>query len=60
MELWRELAAQRPSLEAIYMSGYSGEAIAPGTGDGPRHLLEKPFTSAELLAAVRKALAGGP
>jgi PAS domain S-box-containing protein len=58
IELWRELAAERPELEAIYMSGYSADVVARGEGDEPRRLLEKPFTSVELLGAVRAAIGG--
>jgi CheY-like chemotaxis protein len=41
---------QRPDLKVLYMSGYS-ENIEPGFD-----LLEKPFTSADLLTRVRNAL----
>ncbi len=43
---------QLPDLKVLYMSGYS-ENIEPGLD-----LLEKPFTSADLLRRVQKALAG--
>lgn len=51
-ELVPRLLARRPSLRVLYMSGYAGDAppaLAP--------LLEKPFTAAALVAAVRGALA---
>jgi CheY-like chemotaxis protein len=55
MDLWRELVAERPGLVAIFMSGYSADAVATDDASG-RIMLEKPFTSAELLAAVREGL----
>ena len=44
---------QLPDLKVLYMSGYS-ENIEPGID-----LLEKPFTSADLLTRVRNALERG-
>ena len=44
---------QLPDLKVLYMSGYS-ENSEPGLD-----LLEKPFTSADLLKRVRAALDGG-
>ena len=55
--LWQELAADRPDLEVVYMSGYAGDVLTDKDGgDVPGTLLEKPFSSAELLRVVRSAL----
>ncbi|HEX2201676.1 MAG TPA: PAS domain S-box protein [Longimicrobium sp.] len=51
------LAAARPALRVLYMSGYTEEAVArhgvldPGTG-----FIEKPFTADALASAVRRVL----
>ena len=56
-EVARRLAADRPGLRVMYMSGYSegqtAERISLGTG---AVLLQKPFTLAELSHAVRMVL----
>jgi len=55
--LAESLAANRPALKVLYISGYTDEAIAhrgvlaPGT-----RFLSKPFTAKDLLAQVRQAL----
>ena len=50
------LAAGRPDLRVLYVSGYSD--AMPGTAGGTNvAFLPKPFTTAELVAAVREALA---
>ena len=49
-------AAGRPDLRVLYVSGYSD--AMPGTAGGANvAFLPKPFTTAELVAAVREALA---
>ncbi|RJP35909.1 MAG: response regulator [Phycisphaerales bacterium] len=51
------LTSQRPGIEVLYVSGYTSDVIAHhGVMDEGVHLLEKPFTSAELLCAVRRLL----
>jgi PAS domain S-box-containing protein len=56
-EVARRLAAERPGLRVMYMSGYSegqtAERVSLGTG---AVLLQKPFTLAELSHAVRMVL----
>jgi signal transduction histidine kinase/ActR/RegA family two-component response regulator len=47
------LAARRPSLPLVLMSGYPTDDIDPRLG---AQYLQKPFTSQQLLAAVTKAL----
>ncbi|MBA2474404.1 MAG: PAS domain S-box protein, partial [Actinobacteria bacterium] len=55
------LRQARPSVRVLYMSGYTAEAIlGGGDGEGDPPLLEKPFTSNELLLAVRSTLDGRP
>ncbi len=55
--LVEQLRRHRPTLSVVYMSGYTDDDIvrrgiaSPGTG-----FVQKPFTSAGLLAAVREAL----
>src|SRR4029077_9719986 len=56
----RELAARlqslRPTLQVIYMSGYSEELLKRGADGFDGTGIEKPFTRTPLLAAVAKAL----
>jgi PAS domain S-box-containing protein len=57
-ELVERIRARRPGLAAIYMSGYSGDAASPlGPWNDGVSVLEKPFTSAQLIQAVDEALA---
>ena len=55
VELAREVDRRFPGLNVLFVTGYVGEA---GTLDelGGRDLLRKPFTVAQLAAAVEKAL----
>jgi CheY-like chemotaxis protein len=54
-ELARRALEVRPNLRVLFMSGYTGTALAPEeTGT---QLLNKPFTPKELLQMVRQALA---
>ena len=56
-ELARRLVTARPSLRVLFTSGYPADAIADGgLVDGEASLLCKPFSSSELVAAVRDAL----
>jgi two-component system cell cycle sensor histidine kinase/response regulator CckA len=59
-ELAERLRARRPGLPVVYMSGYTGEAIAPG-GVLPADvdLIEKPFTPETLARRVRAAIDRG-
>jgi two-component system, cell cycle sensor histidine kinase and response regulator CckA len=57
VHLWQELAVERPDLKVVYMSGYADDVLSDQEGDGiTGRLLEKPFSSADLLRAVRSAL----
>lgn len=56
-ELFNELQALRPSIKALYMSGYAGQQLAPYTDSSSElDLVEKPFTKKTLLRKVRASL----
>lgn len=55
-ELAAALLAKRPSLEAIFMSGYHADILADIIGDERTHLLAKPFSMAELAALLEELL----
>jgi two-component system cell cycle sensor histidine kinase/response regulator CckA len=56
-DLFRSLADQNPALLVVFMSGYPEEAIERQDGlDGSRPFVQKPFTAAALVGAVRDAL----
>jgi two-component system cell cycle sensor histidine kinase/response regulator CckA len=59
-DLAERLVAVRPDTRVLYMSGYAQPVLASqGTLDPGVMLLEKPFTAADLLRAVRHRLDGG-
>ncbi len=51
-----QIAGRWPALPVVLMTGYS-EAVAGGAAQGYQ-VLAKPFTQAEVVAAIRRALAG--
>jgi CheY-like chemotaxis protein len=58
-ELAERLVDIRPDTRVLYMSGYAQPVLASqGTLDPGVALLEKPFTAADLLGAVRRRLDG--
>lgn len=58
-ELVAQLAAVRPGLRVLFMSGYVGEAsLRHGLDAGGASFLDKPFTPDGLARAVRDALDG--
>ncbi|MDT5043111.1 MAG: two-component system, cell cycle sensor histidine kinase and response regulator CckA [Actinoplanes sp.] len=58
-ELAERLAGVRPDTRVLYMSGYAQPVLASqGTLEPGVALLEKPFTAADLLSAVRRRLDG--
>jgi len=60
-ELARRLREDRPGLRVLFMTGYSAEAVAShGVLAPDSSLLQKPFTTEELLVGVREALRPGP
>jgi DNA-binding NtrC family response regulator len=54
-ELIRALQQIRPDLPVILMSGYTSETL-PETAAAGTQQLRKPFTNAELVRALRRAL----
>jgi PAS domain S-box-containing protein len=57
-DLAHRLAAQRPYLRVLYMSGYADERIVQeASAERRASFLAKPFTPGELEQAVRRALA---
>jgi two-component system cell cycle sensor histidine kinase/response regulator CckA len=56
-EVFEALRERAPGLRALFMSGYSDEAVVrEGVRDGTAVFLQKPFAAAELLSKVRAAL----
>jgi two-component system, cell cycle sensor histidine kinase and response regulator CckA len=56
-ELWERLAARRPGLKVVFMSGYTEDVVVSrGVTDGRGGFLQKPFTGAQLTAALRGVL----
>jgi CheY-like chemotaxis protein len=55
--LWDSVRRDRPDIPVLYMSGYSGTAIAQHAvlAEGT-HLIEKPFNGATLVRRVRELL----
>ena len=49
----------RPATKVLYMSGYTGRAIASGVKDTGLNLIEKPFASEQLLRKMREVLDAG-
>jgi signal transduction histidine kinase len=59
--LFAELAARRPGLRVLYMSGYTDDdVLRRGLLDPGMAFLEKPFTATGLARAVRAVLDGPP
>ena len=57
VQLARRLRERRPELKVLYLSGYTATVIDSRTNMGANdELLSKPFTRAELLRRVRRAL----
>jgi two-component system cell cycle sensor histidine kinase/response regulator CckA len=54
--LAKRLWAERPGLRVVFMSGYTGTMPGAGLDDERASFLAKPFTAAELTAAVQGAL----
>jgi len=60
-ELARQLGLLRPEMRVLYISGYTGDALAHhGVLDPGVVLLEKPFTLDALIKAVRAVLDSSP
>jgi CheY-like chemotaxis protein len=60
-ELAEAVLARWPQTRVLYMSGYTDDAIVRhGVLDGVTEFINKPFGRADILAAVRRAIDGGP
>jgi PAS domain S-box-containing protein len=58
LQLAKSMASLRPSTKVLFMSGYSEETMRNYNVEGPlTPFLHKPFTPADLLAAVQETLA---
>ena len=55
-ELVRRLTLLRPSIQVLYISGYTEEAISDQVKSDRMHFLQKPFTIEALASKVRKIL----
>jgi two-component system, cell cycle sensor histidine kinase and response regulator CckA len=56
-ELARQVRAAQPGVRVLHMSGHASGLRGPhSNGDAIAQLLQKPFTSTELLARVRTLL----
>ena len=55
-ELARQVAALRPDLPIVFMSGYSDDPVVRTLEHSPALFLPKPFTAAALTEKVRAAL----
>jgi len=61
IELYQHFVAQHPALKVMFISGYSSETLPEGfLLDHSSVLLQKPFTVARLLHALRHILDGTP
>jgi PAS domain S-box-containing protein len=60
-QLYEALRSLFPQLKAVYMSGYTADAIGHhGVLDGGIHFLPKPFTSQALMKTLLDCLSGAP
>ncbi len=56
-EVWNVIRAQRPDARVLFCTGYSASSLGSASpAGGDVSVLQKPFTSAELLARVRELL----
>jgi CheY-like chemotaxis protein len=55
-EFAENVAAVRPDMKIVFMSGYSEEISKSGILRGGVHFIEKPFTSNALALKIREAL----
>jgi two-component system cell cycle sensor histidine kinase/response regulator CckA len=55
-ELAAAVRPERPGMKIIFMSGYAGEAVRKEPGVRAHAFIQKPFTPASLLRAVRDAI----
>jgi PAS domain S-box-containing protein len=55
-EVADRIAATRPGIAVVYMSGYADEALLGRAAEGGSYFLEKPFSNAALARKLREAL----
>ncbi len=55
--LFKRLARTRPALRVLYVSGYAGDALDPGSVETHGSFLLKPFTADGLVRSVKEVLA---
>jgi CheY-like chemotaxis protein len=56
-DLARHITRHHPTIRCLFMSGYTADVIAHhGVLEAGVHFIQKPFTPADLAAAVRRAL----
>jgi two-component system cell cycle sensor histidine kinase/response regulator CckA len=56
-DLARQLAATRPEMKVLYMSGYTGQSFSgAGALEAGSHFLQKPFTRERLGEKIREVL----
>lgn len=60
VELARWLAANRPGIRVLFMSGYAAPATVTDGAFGPQSFLQKPFTREALLDRIKELLAASP
>ena len=60
-DLYRELAAERPKLRVVYLSGYSNTTVADhGVLEDGVHFLQKPVSLRKLARKIRQVLSESP
>jgi DNA-binding response OmpR family regulator len=61
VELAKELLREKPDLKVLFISGHVGAEVIRfyGLPATDRHLLQKPFKAADLIARVRETLQSG-
>ena len=55
-DLVERLTTMRRGIKALYISGYTGDAVRDRSALGPHPYLQKPFTTAGILSKVREVL----
>ncbi len=55
-EVYRTIKEVRPDLPVLFSSGYSITRLEPDAGSEPRHLLQKPYLPATLIAKLEQLL----
>ena len=56
IEAFREIAAIKPDIKALFMSGYSPDVIGEGFPESKLRFIPKPISLSELLKKMRETL----